>query len=58
MLNSYGRHVNVYFAVYLTLVLAFRFAEVDCTPNQTATCSQLGRQDSGRHNSISVENGV
>ena len=25
MLNSYGRHVNIYFAVYPTLVLAFRF---------------------------------
>ena len=28
-LNSHERHVSVYFAVYPTLVLAFRVAEVD-----------------------------
>ena len=27
--NSHGRHMSVYFAVYPTLVLAFRVAEVD-----------------------------
>ena len=29
-LISHGRHVSVYFAVYPTLVLAFRVAGVDC----------------------------
>ena len=29
LLNSHGRHMSVYFAVYQTLVLAFRVAEID-----------------------------
>ena len=29
-LNSHGRHVSVYFAVYPTLLLAFRVADVGC----------------------------
>ena len=41
-LNSHGRHVIVYFAVYPTLIFAFRVAK------WTATCSRLLRQDCGR----------
>ena len=50
----HGRHVSVYFAVYRTLVLAFRVAEVDCKlqlaarPSGLQTCSPLGRPDSCR----------
>ena len=49
LLNSHGRHVNVYFTAYPTLVLAFRVAEVDCKM-QLAACPS-GRQ-------LAVDKGV
>ena len=59
-LNSNGRHVSVYFAVYPTLVLAFHVAGVDCK-------LQLGTRPRGLQStrasrqwqtSTSVDNGV